>query len=101
MAEAAIDKIMTAANCSSEVASEILKNITDSADNCHTPLLILSLGIGARFGGLLLGGLGSVFAYKYIPAIKERLCSGNGAHPPAEMPRNDRPKNDDPENRYR
>ena len=83
--------VMTSAGCSAEATSEILKDImkapAEDGNNCddYTLLQMSSATLAAGIGGLLIGG---AFAYKCIPAIKERLCSGNDAHPPVETPRN-------------
>ena len=79
----AVEKIMTIVNCSAEDASEILKIAMESAEDgdSYTPIQILGIAVLAGIGGVLIGG---ALAYKGIPAIRERLCSGNADHSPDE-----------------
>ena len=86
-----IEKMLVAANCSAESASNILKSMMDVAedDSCA-----LSLGLGisaAAIGGALIGG---VLAHKGIPAIKERLHIGSDNHQLGGALRTDGSEND-------
>ena len=86
-----IEKMLVAANCSAESASNILKSMMDVAedDSCA-----FSLGLGisaAAIGGALIGG---VLAHKGIPAIKERLHIGSDNHQLGGALRTDGSEND-------